>query len=310
MVRKAIALPGVLPGGPRRAAGPAAAVAPPAGAGTPERRVLIEFSRPRRRPERRASRSPPAAGLPAHPRKAMPGLRVPEGRRLATPPAAGAPAEPARRATALPEMPAPAGSIPAGFRGDRRRGVAEPDQILRRRLRGHRAEPAAAIGGRADGAAAAAETAADPAAALETAGYTPTTALEWKAGGRTLLLPPRLGFPELLLEKGLEVDVEAAFVVAPSGQVTRVRDHPQLGFRLGGPRGGTGAARRPVRGVLSGGFRPHPVPFPSGEERVRSSPARGPRRFVRDSSCWQASSPRAPSACTSSTICFPGRWSS
>jgi TonB family protein len=50
------------------------------------------------------------------------------------------------------------------------------------------------------------------------------------AGGRTLLLRPRLGFPVLLLEKGLEVDVEAAFIVAPSGQVTRIEITRSSGF--------------------------------------------------------------------------------
>ena len=64
----------------------------------------------------------------------------------------------------------------------------------------------------------------------EAAGYIPSTALEWKAGGRSLLLRPRLRYPELLLEKGLEVDVEADFVVAPNGQVASVQITRSLGF--------------------------------------------------------------------------------
>jgi TonB family protein len=66
--------------------------------------------------------------------------------------------------------------------------------------------------------------------APETAGYMPPAALEWRTGGRSLLLQPRLRFPELLLEKGLEVDVEAAFIVAPSGQVTSVVITRSSGF--------------------------------------------------------------------------------
>jgi TonB family protein len=66
--------------------------------------------------------------------------------------------------------------------------------------------------------------------APQTAGYMPPAALEWKTGGRSLLLQPRLRFPELLLEKGLEVDVEAAFIVAPSGQVTSVVITRSSGF--------------------------------------------------------------------------------
>jgi TonB family protein len=193
------------------------------------RRVLLEFRRAA--PSRvLPPAAPRAAGLPAHPRKEMPGLRVPEGGRLATPPAAGAPAEPARRATALPEIPRLPGASPRVPEATGGAALPSPDQILRALAGNHRAEPAAAIGGGADGAAPAVETAAGPAAALEPAGYIPTTALEWKAGGRTLLLRPRLAFPVLLLEKGLEVDVEAAFIVAPSGQVTRIEITRSSGF--------------------------------------------------------------------------------
>jgi TonB family protein len=61
-------------------------------------------------------------------------------------------------------------------------------------------------------------------------GYTQETALEWKGRQRQLLRGLELKFPELLAEKGLEVDVEAVFAVAPSGQVTRVEITRSSGF--------------------------------------------------------------------------------
>jgi len=72
-------------------------------------------------------------------------------------------------------------------------------------------------------------TPASAAAAVE-GGYAQETALEWKGRQRQLLRGLELNFPELLAEKGLEVDVEAAFAVAPSGQVTRVEITRSSGF--------------------------------------------------------------------------------
>jgi TonB family protein len=69
-----------------------------------------------------------------------------------------------------------------------------------------------------------------PAAAEVEGGYTQETALEWKGRQRQLLRSLQLSFPELLAEKGLEVDVEAAFAVAPSGQVIRVEITRSSGF--------------------------------------------------------------------------------
>ena len=190
----------------------------------PSRRVLLEF--------RRAAPSRlPAAGLPARARREVPGLRVPEGGRLAMPPAAGAPAEPARRTATLPEIPRLSGAPARVSEATGAAALPSPDRILRALAGISGAEPAAAAGQRGtDGGAAVAGTAAAGTAIREPAGYMPTTALEWRAGGRTLLLQPRLGFPELLLEKGLEVDVEAAFIVAPSGQVTRIEITRSSGF--------------------------------------------------------------------------------
>jgi TonB family protein len=61
-------------------------------------------------------------------------------------------------------------------------------------------------------------------------GYTQETALEWKDRQRRMLRSPELRFPELLAEEGLEVDVVAAFAVAPNGQVTRVEIMRSSGF--------------------------------------------------------------------------------
>jgi TonB family protein len=174
----------------------------------PPRRVLLEFRRPAplRPPER-----PPAAGLPAGPQRAVPGLQVSEGGRLATPPAA-VPA--ARKTIPLPEIPRRLPDSPARVPEATAAAALPSAEELLRGLAADRAAPAAA-GGTAGAAP---------------AGYLQTTALEWKAGERILLQQPRLDFPELLLEKGLEVDVEAAFVVAPNGQVVRVEITRSSGF--------------------------------------------------------------------------------
>lgn len=53
-------------------------------------------------------------------------------------------------------------------------------------------------------------------------GFMQPGALEWKGRERNLLKMARVAFPEILLEEGLEVDVEALFTVASSGQVIDV----------------------------------------------------------------------------------------
>ena len=174
-----------------------------------EWRVMIEFSRP-------AAGRRPEAVSPARPRKPLPGWRAPEGKTLALPPAPGAPL-PGGKTAALPEAPR---SLPAPPpRVSEATGIAAlptAAQVLRGLGAADRSEPRASV------------QAAAPAPG--TAGYAQATALEWKEGERTLLLPPRLRFPELLLEKGLEADVEADFVVAPSGLVSGVRITRSSGF--------------------------------------------------------------------------------
>jgi TonB family protein len=174
-----------------------------------ERRVMIEFSRP--------AAGPSSATRPAAlPQRAIPGWRVPEGKALALPPVPAASPD-ARKAVSLPEaqrrlpLAPPRASEATGAPAS-----PTPAQVLR------------GLGADTRSGALADSPAAAP--APEATGYAQTTALEWKEGERTLLLPPRLPFPELLLEKGLEVDVEAAFVVAPSGQVIGVQITRSSGF--------------------------------------------------------------------------------
>jgi TonB family protein len=69
-----------------------------------------------------------------------------------------------------------------------------------------------------------------PPATAAAGGYAQETALEWEDRQRQMLRSPELRFPELLAEEGLEVDVEAAFAVAPNGQVTRVEITRSSGF--------------------------------------------------------------------------------
>jgi TonB family protein len=173
----------------------------------PTRRVRLEFRR------RGDSRVLPPSRPAASTRRAVPGLRVPEGGRLATPPAAVAPAGPAaRRPAAPPQLPRLQGPPARASEATGAAALPTPAQALRALSGKEREEPPTGSN------------------SAEAAGYMPSSALEWKAGGRTLLLQPRLRFPELLLEKGLEVDVEAAFIVAPSGQVTRVEITRSSGF--------------------------------------------------------------------------------
>ncbi|OHD72284.1 MAG: hypothetical protein A2V99_13775 [Spirochaetes bacterium RBG_16_67_19] len=197
----------------------------------PARRVLLEFRRPG------DSRVPPPSGRspavqpPSSPaassRRAVPGLPVPEGAQLAMPPAAVAPAGPAPLAPQIPRLQGPPAQVPEATGAA---ALPTPAQALGA-LGGKEREQAATPEQPAPGEQAAPRE--EPVIgdiAPQTAGYMPPAALEWKTGGRSLLLQPRLRFPELLLEKGLEVDVEAAFIVAPSGQVTSVVITRSSGF--------------------------------------------------------------------------------
>lgn len=56
--------------------------------------------------------------------------------------------------------------------------------------------------------------------------------LDWTGYERKLLKRAALNFPEVLLSEGQEVDVEAAFTVAPSGQVIRVEITRSSGYTL------------------------------------------------------------------------------
>jgi TonB family protein len=58
--------------------------------------------------------------------------------------------------------------------------------------------------------------------AAEEGGFERTGALEWKGRERRLLRAAGIRFPDILLEEGLEVDVEAILTVAPNGQVNSV----------------------------------------------------------------------------------------
>ncbi len=170
----------------------------------PPKKVLLEFRRP-------APASQPAARLPAGPRRAVPGLGLPEGGRLAMPTATSPSGSSSNLAAAQNELPrrpldSPArAAVPTG-------AAAMP--TARQLLRGL---AAGAAGSRQE-------------VPLEPSGYMQATALEWKEGERTQLQQPRVRFSALLLEKGLEVDVEADFVVAPNGQVASVQITRSSGF--------------------------------------------------------------------------------
>jgi len=181
----------------------------PVETGGRQRQVVLEFVRP-------GGARPRAAVLPP-----APGMTVREGRPLAAPAAVSS--LPLRESLAL-RVP-PGGSFtPLDFLGNLPPvPVKVPEPV------GMPALPTAAeaLRGLTPAAAAAGSAAAE---AGNPDGYAAATALEWRGRERGLLRRPQLRFPELLKEKGLEVDVEADFVVAPSGQVSQVVITRSSGF--------------------------------------------------------------------------------
>jgi len=170
-------------------------------------RVLLEFQRS------------PLAGSPARRRAggaALPGLPVPVGGPLSIPTGAGERRQDLTRTATPPETlsltsnerprPAAPSASPA---------LPAPAEVLRGLL------PA----GTKDPAPPAAEASRAVAGGIE-----PSTALEWEGKERTLLRGPDIRFPDLLLDKGLEADVEASYVILPTGQVARVQITRSSGF--------------------------------------------------------------------------------
>jgi TonB family protein len=188
----------------------------------PPKKVLLEFRRP-------ASAESPAARLAARSPRELPGLGLPEGGRgrLAMPAAAAPPDLSSKRTgvarAQLPPAKLPRAELPRRTQDSPAR-AAEPTgaaalPTARQLLRG--------FGGAAP---APAEATGERGSIPGPSGYMQATALEWKGGERTQLQQPQVRFPALLLEKGLEVDVEADFVVAPSGQVASVEITRSSGF--------------------------------------------------------------------------------
>jgi TonB family protein len=178
-----------------------------------QRVVLLEVRNLMPRQSRTGERSPSTAWNS----NLVGGLAVPEPGELSILPAE------ASTSRALRAGAKTAAAEPAPIERSERPRIAErsdtlsfpsPAETLQKALSGNAREPAPPA----------------PAAAEAEGGYTQETALEWKGRQRQLLRGLQLSFPELLAEKGLEVDVEAAFAVAPSGQVTRVEIVRSSGF--------------------------------------------------------------------------------
>jgi TonB family protein len=180
-----------------------------------ERRVVVQFARkeqaplPPPQPSRTAQivtpeRVPLSASLdPQGPRR----LPVPPGRLTAPAPASGGLAQTAARAD-LPlreSAMVPSAALP----------VPPPDlaAVLQD-------VPRSAVAAPAGGASAAAAE----------RGYLDQSELEWKGRERKVLKAARPEFPDILLQEGQEVDVEALFTVEPSGQVTRVEITRSSGY--------------------------------------------------------------------------------
>jgi TonB family protein len=71
--------------------------------------------------------------------------------------------------------------------------------------------------------------AADP-GAKETAAPSGESELVWSGSGRRLLRQGNLRFPDILLQEGQEVDVEASFLVSPEGRVTKIEITRSSGY--------------------------------------------------------------------------------
>ena len=182
----------------------------PVESGSRQRRVVLEFLRPVGPQGRRAAALPRA-----------PGMAVREGKPLSAPAAVSS--LPLRETSALRALPRGSSSL-LDLLGSR-----PPAPVRASEPAGAPALPTAAeaLRGLAPARAAAASPAAE---AGNPDGYAPATALEWQGRERSLLRRPQLRFPELLQEKGLEVDMEAELVVAASGQVVRAVITRSSGF--------------------------------------------------------------------------------
>jgi len=187
-----------------------------------QRRVVIELS-PRRevpersevRPEQRTAEilAPVAEPLSGSLDLSGPrSLAVPSGRVPAERTSSRSESLPAARAAlALPE----AGEAAEVPRAAIRMSVPTVDEILADL-------PAPTPAAMGDGPSAAGERPAH--------GYLDPGALEWRGRERKVIKATRPEFPEVLLQEGQEVDVEATFKVAPNGQVVRVEITRSSGY--------------------------------------------------------------------------------
>ena len=207
-----------------------------------QRRVVVELSRRRELPERpQTGRQPTPPGAPApDTRPAAGSLDLSGPRTLAvpvgpapeqTPPARSRPVEVGRAALASAPRPeaavAPAPQV--------RVAAPSPEEIL------------------ADmpvpGAAAGRQDAVGRDSPVR--GYPDAGALEWGGRERKVLKAARPEFPQVLVREAQEVDVEAAFWVARSGQVTRVE--------ITGSSGYSTVDRAVERALFNYLFEPSPV---------------------------------------------------
>jgi protein TonB len=181
-----------------------------------DRRVVVQFATaPQSPPEPSRTGVSRTPELPrVSPAALGDSLRLEGPRTLSLPPGSTVLAIPPARAAAtrqetlqpsrplIPDRPAAAVALAA---------LPSAQEILA--LEGPAIEPATAAAGTAGPArsASAAER-----------GFLEAPALEWRGRQRTLVASGSLAFPEILLREGRDVEVEAVFSVAPSGQVESV----------------------------------------------------------------------------------------
>jgi TonB family protein len=187
-----------------------------------QRKVVLEFSR--REARAIVSRQTPATEISEPDPQPLSGSLDLSGPRTLPTPSARLPAMPERgsapgRSQVLPasRVELPAKKAPAAALPEPEIRIPTPDleEIL--------AEVPAAVPS---------AEAAENAEQARQHGTLASGALEWRGRERKVLKSVRPEFPAVLLQEGQEVDVEAAFAVAPSGQVTEVEITRSSGYAV------------------------------------------------------------------------------
>jgi len=179
-----------------------------------DRRVVVEFDAappPLAQPLR--AERPPAGRQVLPPVALADSLRLQGPQRLSLPAGSAGPAPATRAATRQQTPLPPRPEVPPGPAAV---SLPSPREALALQ------RPVAPAAPPAPAASAPSAPAPDAGGATVERGFLQTPALEWKGRARTLRSSGSPVFPEVLLREGRDVDVEAVFTVAATGQVVDV----------------------------------------------------------------------------------------